>query len=57
MQDEGLEMTPVLERLLEAVDRAEDAEARQRAWNALVEYQREHALRATPGEKGLDQRR
>jgi hypothetical protein len=51
MQDEGLEMTPILKRLLEAVDRAEDTEARQRAWNARVEYQREHALRAKPGEK------
>jgi hypothetical protein len=50
MPDDALEMSPVLKRLLEAVERAENAEARQRAWSALVEYQREHGLRAQPGE-------
>ena len=39
---------PELRALLEALDRAEGAEARQRAWDALVEYQRQHEVRAQP---------
>ena len=42
--------SPQLKALLDAVNRAEGAEARQRAWNALVEYQRQHEVRAQPSE-------
>jgi hypothetical protein len=41
---------PALKALLEALDRATDPEARQRAWNALVEYQRQQEVRAQPRE-------
>jgi hypothetical protein len=39
---------PEFEMLLEMLKRAETPEARQRAYDRLVEYQRERALRAQP---------
>jgi hypothetical protein len=42
--------SPELEALLEALERAEDPEVRQRVWNALVQYQREHGIRAQPSD-------
>jgi hypothetical protein len=51
MQDDP---SPELKALLEAVERAEEPEARQRAWDALVEYQRQHELRAQPSDAPSD---
>ena len=39
---------PELQMLLEMLDRAETPEARQRAWDRLVDYQRERGTRAQP---------
>jgi len=39
---------PDLEMLMEMLKRAETPEARQRAYDRIVEYQRERALRARP---------
>ena len=39
---------PELKALMEALDRATDPIERQRAWDALVNYQREHGTRAQP---------
>ena len=47
---------PELQALLEALDRAEGAEARQRAWDALVAYQRQHEVRAQPKNAELPER-
>jgi hypothetical protein len=43
-------LPPELRALLEALDRAETAEERQRAWDALVQYQRQREIRAQPSE-------
>lgn len=40
----------LLRTLMEALDRADTPEARQEAWNALVEYQRQREPRAQPKE-------
>jgi hypothetical protein len=40
--------SPELDMLMQLVARAETPEARQRAWNRLVEFQRERGLRAQP---------
>ncbi|MBX5491988.1 MAG: hypothetical protein IRZ14_12620 [Chloroflexi bacterium] len=40
-----------LQALLEALDRATTPEERQRAWNALVAYQRAREVRAQPNEQ------
>jgi hypothetical protein len=39
---------PELQMLLEMLKRAETPQARQRAWDRLVEYQRERGPRAQP---------
>ncbi|HZR98080.1 MAG TPA: hypothetical protein VFE37_05205 [Chloroflexota bacterium] len=39
---------PELEMLMEMLKRAETPEARQRAWDQLVRYQRERGVRAQP---------
>ncbi len=39
---------PDLQLLLDRVNRAETPEARQRAWDDLVRYQRERGVRAQP---------
>ena len=41
---------PELQMLRERLQRAETPEARQRAWDDIVRYQRERALRAQPRE-------
>jgi hypothetical protein len=50
MQDTERPVPPELQMLMDALDRAEGPEARQRAWNALVEFQRQRGVRATPRE-------
>ena len=45
---------PELRALMEALDRADGVEARQQAWNALVEYQRQHEIRAQPKQTAED---
>ncbi|HLI27988.1 MAG TPA: hypothetical protein VKZ60_13005 [Chloroflexota bacterium] len=41
---------PELQALLDALERATDPQERQRAWDALVAYQRAHEVRAQPNE-------
>jgi hypothetical protein len=41
---------PELQALLDALERATDPQERQRAWNALVAYQRAREPRARPDE-------
>ena len=43
---------PELDMLLQMVARAETPEARQRAWDQLVRFQRERGIRAQP--RGAD---
>ena len=45
-----------LQMLIDALERAEGAEARQDAWNALVEYQRQRGVRAQPEQAPSDGR-
>jgi hypothetical protein len=40
--------SPEMERLMEMLKRAETPEARQRAWDQLVQFQRERGTRAQP---------
>ena len=55
MQESERPVPPELQMLMDALDRAEGPEARQRAWNALIEYQRQHGVRATP-RQGADEK-
>ena len=48
MQDASPPPPPELAMLMERLKRATDPQERQRAWDALVSYQRQHGVRAQP---------
>ena len=48
MQDANPPPPPELAMLMERLKRATDPQERQRAWDDLVSYQRQHGVRAQP---------